>query len=95
MRPAVHFNLLATLGVTYSITAVPVAVGAFLSLVNGLGGQPIYLYCFIFVAVFQFITCISVAELASGIPHSSGKKNSFLSRIPSMYPRLTANTLSL
>lgn len=72
-RPRVHFNLFSALGITYSVTAVPLAIGSYLTLVVGLGGQPFYLYTFLFVAVFQFSMCLCVAELASGLPHSSGK----------------------
>lgn len=73
VKPVKHFNFFLTLGITFSVTAVPIAVGSYLSLVVGLGGMPFYLYSFIFAGTFQFVTCLSIAELASGIPHSSGQ----------------------
>ena len=76
VKPLKHFNFFLTLGVTFSVTAVPIAIASYLSLVIGLGGMPFYLYTFLFAGTFQIITCLSVAELASGIPHSSGKQHS-------------------
>ncbi|OQU96354.1 hypothetical protein CLAIMM_02449 [Cladophialophora immunda] len=67
-----NFNLFTTLGVTFSITAVPLAIGGYLNLVVGLGGAPAYFWCFIVAAVFQFVVCLSIAELASGLPHPAG-----------------------
>ncbi|KAE8156562.1 amino acid permease-domain-containing protein [Aspergillus tamarii] len=72
VRPKVHFNLFLALGQQYSITAAPLAIGIYLSLVTGLGGPPGYFWGFILVGFFQFIVCLAVAELASAIPHSSG-----------------------
>lgn len=68
-----NFNLFSTLGVTFSITAVPLAIGGYLNLVVGLGGAPAYFWCFVVAAVMQLIVCLSIAELASGLPHPAGK----------------------
>lgn len=73
VKPKVHFNLLSAIGVQYSVTAPPIAIGAYLSLVIGLGGSPAYFWGFILMGVMQTATCLAVAELASAIPHSSGQ----------------------
>lgn len=72
VKPKVHFNIWQTLGMNFSLTAAPIGVGAYLALIVGLGGPPFYIWGFLFAAVFQIVTCVAVAELASAIPHSSG-----------------------
>lgn len=73
VKPKVHFTLLSAIGVQYSVTAPPIAIGTYLSLVIGLGGSPAYFWGFILMGVMQTATCLAVAELASAIPHSSGE----------------------
>src|ERR1700742_2068797 len=73
-EPRVHFSLLSAIGVQYSVTAPPIAIGTYLSLVVGLGGSPAYFWGFLLMGVMQTATCLAVAELASAIPHSSGKR---------------------
>lgn len=73
VKPKVHFSLLSAIGVQYSVTAPPIAIGTYLSLVVGLGGSPAYFWGFVLMGVMQTATCLAVAELASAIPHSSGK----------------------
>ncbi|OQU98455.1 hypothetical protein CLAIMM_04241 [Cladophialophora immunda] len=72
VKPKVKFNLLAAIGVQYSITGAPVAIGTYLSLVVGLGGSPAYFWGYILTGFFQFAVALAAAELASAIPHSSG-----------------------
>lgn len=72
MKPKVHFSLLGAIGVQYSVTSAPVAIGTYLSLAIGLGGSPAYFWGYFIVGLFQFATCLATAELASAIPHSSG-----------------------
>lgn len=72
IRPKVHFNLLAAIGVQYSVTSAPIAIGAYMSLAIGLGGSPAYFWGFFTVGFFQLAACLVAAELASAIPHSSG-----------------------
>ncbi|KAL2071013.1 hypothetical protein VTL71DRAFT_14039 [Oculimacula yallundae] len=72
VAPKVHFNLWSAIGIQYSLTAAPIAIGFYLSLVIGLGGSAGYFWDFIMVAVFQMIVCLAVCELASAMPHSSG-----------------------
>lgn len=76
--PKVHFNLFQTLGMNYSITASPLSIGVYTSLVIGLGGFPFYIWGLLFATVFQLITCVVIAELASAIPHSSGQCRTLL-----------------
>lgn len=71
-RRKVHFSLLAAIGVQYSVTCAPIAIGTYLSLAIGLGGSPAYFWGFFMVGFFQFAMCLVTAELASAMPHSSG-----------------------
>lgn len=71
-RPAINFNLWQTLGMNFSITCAPLTVGAYLSLIVGLGGSPFYIWGILCAVIFQLITCIALAEIASAMPHSSG-----------------------
>ena len=76
--PKVHFRLWQTLGMNFSITAAPIAIGAYLALIIGLGGFPYYVWCYIFAGCFQLILCLTIAEFASAIPHSSGQHEHLL-----------------
>jgi amino acid permease len=73
VEPKVHFSLLSAIGVQYSVTGAPVAIGTYLSLTIGLGGSPAYIWGFVMMGLFQLTICLAVAELASAIPHSSGE----------------------
>lgn len=72
VSPKTHFNVLTAIGVQFSVTAAPLAIGSYLSLSIGLGGSPAYFWGFIMVGFFQTFVCLAVAELASAMPHSSG-----------------------
>jgi hypothetical protein len=73
VQPKVHFNIWHSLAMNFSITCTPLAVGAYLSLVIGLGGSPYYIWAFLFGSSFQLVLGLAVAEIASAIPHSSGE----------------------
>jgi amino acid transporter len=73
VQPKVHFSLLSAIGVQYSVTGAPIAIGTYLSLTIGLGGSPAYFWGFVFTGFFQLAVCLTMAELASAMPHSSGK----------------------
>lgn len=75
IRPKVHFNLFSAIGVQYSVTAAPIAIGTYLSLTIGLGGSPAYFWGYVMMGFFQLTTCLAVSELASALPHSSGKSS--------------------
>ncbi len=71
--PKVHFHLWQVMGMNFSITSTPIAVGTYLALIIGLGGFPYYVWCFIFAGCFQMILGLVIAEMASALPHSSGE----------------------
>lgn len=73
VAPKVHFSLLSAIGVQYSVTSAPIAIGTYLSLIIGLGGSPAYFWGYFMMGFFQLVVCLAVSELASAIPHSSGK----------------------
>lgn len=72
IKPQVHFNIWTCLGVNFSVTATPIAIGTFLALAIGVGGPPIFFYEYIFAGIGQLILCVAMAEVASAIPHSTG-----------------------
>lgn len=72
LKPKVHFRLWQTLGMNFSLTCTPMAVGSYLALIGGLGGFPYFVWCFVFAGSFQIVLGTTIAELASALPHSSG-----------------------
>ncbi|RJE25244.1 hypothetical protein PHISCL_02394 [Aspergillus sclerotialis] len=72
VRPKVHFSLISAIGVQYSVTGAPIAIGSYLSLTIGLGGSAAYFWGYVMMGFLQLTTCLAVCELASAIPHSSG-----------------------
>lgn len=72
-RDRVHFSLWTTLGINFSVTATPITIGASLALSIGVGGSTGYFYTYILATVMQMTLCLSLAEIASSFPHSSGK----------------------
>lgn len=68
----VHFSMWHTLGISFSITAAPISMGAYLSLAIGVGGSPVYFGAYIFAVGLNLFVCLSLAEMASAFPHSSG-----------------------
>lgn len=77
VAPKVHFNLVQTLGMAFSVTAPPIAIGLYLNLIIGVGGSPYYVWALLVVIFFQLISCFAIAEIASAIPHSSGMSTCF------------------
>jgi hypothetical protein len=73
LQPKVHFRLWQTLGMNFSLTCTPMAVGSYLALIGGLGGFPYFVWCFVFAGSFQIVLGTTIAELASAMPHSSGQ----------------------
>lgn len=72
VKPKAHFSLLGAIGVQYSLTSAPLAIGFYLSIVIGLGGSAGYFWGFVVMGFFQLFVCLAVCELASAIPHSAG-----------------------
>lgn len=73
LKPKVHFRLWQTLGLNFSLTCTPMAIGSYLALIGGLGGFPYFVWCFVFAGAFQILLGTTIAELASAMPHSSGE----------------------
>lgn len=71
----VHFSLWHTLGISFSITAAPISMGAYLALAIGVGGPPVYFGAYIFSVGLNMFVCVSLAEMASAFPHSSGNNS--------------------
>lgn len=80
-----HFDLWATLGINYSITGTPIAIGTFLAFVIGVGGSPVYIFGYIVAAVLQLVVCTSLAELAAAFPHSTGASICCSGRVVTCY----------
>lgn len=76
LKPKVHFRFWQTLGMNFSLTCTPMAIGSYLALIGGLGGFPYFVWCFVFAGSFQILLGTTIAELASALPHSSGQYGS-------------------
>src|ERR1700753_879962 len=68
-----NFNVWSTLGISFSITSTPLAIGTYLSLVVGIGGSPGFFFAYILSVAFNLVVCLSLAELSSVFPHTSGE----------------------
>ena len=73
IRPEKPFKLLSTLGIAYSITSTPLAIGTYLSVAIGVGGSPVFFFGFVLTVVMSLCICLSLAEMAAVLPHSGGK----------------------
>lgn len=78
-----RFNIWAAIGIQFSISATPLAVGVYITLVLGAGGSPYFFYAFLVAALGQMLVCTCMAEIASVFPHASGMfdKTSIISEI--------------
>lgn len=65
------FRIWSTLGLQYSITATPLAVGTYLASVIGVGGSPVFIYGYLLGVSLNICVCLCLAELASVYPHTS------------------------
>lgn len=68
-----RFNVLAAIGIQFSISATPLTVGSYLVFILGAGGSPFFFYAFLVAATGQLLICTCLAEIASVFPHASGK----------------------
>jgi choline transport protein len=68
-----RFSVLSAIGIQYSISATPLAVGSYITFVLGAGRSPFFFYAFCVAAAGQLLVCTSMAEIASVFPHASGK----------------------
>lgn len=69
-----RFSVISAIGIQYSISATPLAVGGYLTFILGVGGSPFFFYGFIVAAVGQILICVSLAEIAAVYPHASGNE---------------------
>lgn len=67
------FSLWSSMGLQYSLTSTPLAVGAYLGSVIGVGGSPVFIYGYILAVLCNLCVCVSLAEIAAVYPHTSGK----------------------
>ncbi|KAH6980624.1 putative amino acid transporter [Ilyonectria sp. MPI-CAGE-AT-0026] len=84
------FGVYSVIGMSYSLSATPMAIGTYLVFTVGVGGSPFFLYCFILTFVFNVISTLSLAELASIYPHASGQIFLAYSTMPKKYARACA-----
>jgi choline transport protein len=68
-----RFSVLSAIGIQFSITGTPLAVGSYIVFTLGAGGSPFFFYAFLVAAAGQLILCTCMAEIASVFPHASGK----------------------
>ena len=68
-----RFSILAAIGIQFSISATPLAVGSYLTFTLGAGGSPFFFYAFLVAAIGQMLVCTSMSEIASVFPHASGE----------------------
>ena len=73
VSPDKPFKLWSTLGIAYSITSTPLAIGTYLSVSVGVGGSPVSIFGYVMAAIFNMFVCLSLAEMAAIMPHSAGK----------------------
>ncbi|KAE8397501.1 amino acid/polyamine transporter I [Aspergillus pseudonomiae] len=62
-----------TIGIQFSVTAPPLAIASYTTLITGVGGSPFYFWGFLVAVLGQTLVAVSLAELASAYPHTSGK----------------------
>ena len=68
-----RFSILSAIGIQYSISATPIAVGSYIIFILGAGGSPFFFWAFVVTVFGNMLVCISMAEIASAYPHASGK----------------------
>jgi amino acid permease len=72
IKPAKQFHFWSTLGIAYSFTSTPLAVGTYLSLTVGIGGSPFFIFAYLLSVCMNMCICLSLAELAAVMPHCGG-----------------------
>ncbi|KAE8325432.1 amino acid/polyamine transporter I [Aspergillus sergii] len=82
-----RFNLWSTIGIQFSVTAAPLGIVGYTTLITGVGGSPFYFWGFLVAVVGQILIAVSLAELSSAYPHSSGQIYWTASLSPPRYAR--------
>lgn len=67
-----RFNTWSVIGIQFSITAAPIAILLYSSLVTGFGGTSYFFWCFLTSMFGQISVAASLAEIAAFLPHASG-----------------------
>jgi hypothetical protein len=67
------FRLWSSLGMQFSVSSTPLAIGTYLSFVIGIGGSPVFFFGYLLASVMGFCICLSLAEIAAVLPHASGE----------------------
>jgi hypothetical protein len=67
-----RFSTWSVIGIQFSITAAPIAILLFSSLVTGVGGTSYFFWCFLTSMFGQISVAASLAEIAAFLPHASG-----------------------
>ncbi|KAH8661737.1 amino acid/polyamine transporter I [Ilyonectria robusta] len=78
------------MGLQYSLTSTPLAIGAYLGSVIGVGGSPVFIYGYILAVLCNLCVCVSLAEIAAVSPHTSGQ----IFWTAAMAPKKVARVLS-
>jgi hypothetical protein len=68
-----RFNLWSTIGIQFSVTAAPLGIAGYTTLITGVGGSPFYFWGFLVAVIGQLLVAVSLAELSSAYPHTSGE----------------------
>lgn len=68
-----RFNLWSTIGIQFPVTAAPLGIAGYTTLITGVGGSPFYFWGFLVAVIGQLLIALSLAELSSAYPHVSGK----------------------
>lgn len=69
-----RFSFWGTIGVQFSVTASPLAIASWATLLPGAGGSPYLFWGYIVAVTGQIVTALSLAEMAGAFPSVSGKK---------------------
>ena len=69
-----RFNVWSVIGIQFSITAAPLAILTYVSLVTGVGGTSYFFWCYVVSIIGQLLVAASLAEIAAILPHASGRR---------------------
>ncbi|EXJ82252.1 hypothetical protein A1O3_06065 [Capronia epimyces CBS 606.96] len=81
------FRLWSSLGMQFSVSSTPLAIGTYLSFVIGIGGSPVFFFGYLLACVMGFCICLSLAEIAAVYPHASGQIYWTATLMPKKYSR--------
>ncbi|OBT45197.1 hypothetical protein VE00_04307 [Pseudogymnoascus sp. WSF 3629] len=88
--PAGHekpFRLWSTLAIQTSISSTPLVIGTYLSVVIGVGGNPIFFFGYLLCSCMSLLICASLSEIAAVLPHPLGQIYWTAALAPARYSR--------